>query len=144
MGIVVGDDQATRSMSKAGLDFGDEFDCANVEQFPIMNEEFGIDDIAEGTEASTEQSKAMSMDKIAEAMHTDVEVPYASDLYAKVMKIEGFEFDFFDDAFGILNDDDKLSRTFLARNERGRRKMPMTKAAGLEPRNDDLDLADFS
>ncbi|KAF8378235.1 hypothetical protein HHK36_029574 [Tetracentron sinense] len=118
MGIVVGDDQATGSMAKAGLDFGDEFDCANVEQFPRMNEEFGIDDIAEGTEASTEQSKgpqatsstsrrhgkkprvcdelvqiidrvATSMDKIAEAMHTDIEAAYASDLYAKVMKIEG-------------------------------------------------------
>ncbi|KAF8395453.1 hypothetical protein HHK36_019399 [Tetracentron sinense] len=120
--------------------------------FAPMNEEFGIDDIAEGTEASTEQNKgpqatsstskhhgkkprvsdelvqmidhiATCMDKIAEAMHIDVEAAYASELYAKVMRIEGFEFDFLDDAFRILHGDDKLSRAFLARNERGRRKM---------------------
>ncbi|KAF8403558.1 hypothetical protein HHK36_011662 [Tetracentron sinense] len=168
MGIVVGEDQATGSMAEAGLDFGDEFDCANVEQFPRMNKEFGIYDIAKVTEASIEQSKgpqatsstsrrhgkkprvsdelvqiidrvATSMDKIAKAMHIDVEAAYASDLYAKVMKIEGFEFDFLDDAFRILNGDDKLSRAFLARNERGKRKMleKMVNKDGLAL-NDDL------
>ncbi|KAF8394176.1 hypothetical protein HHK36_020383 [Tetracentron sinense] len=33
------------------------FDFANGEQFPRMNEEFGIENIAKGIEASTEQSK---------------------------------------------------------------------------------------
>ncbi|KAF8397078.1 hypothetical protein HHK36_015985 [Tetracentron sinense] len=100
-------------MAKVDLDFGDEVDYANVEQFPIMNEEFGINNIVEGTEASTEQSKghqttssksrrhvkkprmsdelvqmidlvATNMGKITEAMHPDVEAAYASDLYAKL------------------------------------------------------------
>ncbi|KAF8391118.1 hypothetical protein HHK36_023419 [Tetracentron sinense] len=66
---------------------------------------------------------ATNLGKIAETLHRGAEAAYALNLYAKVMKIEGFEFEFLDDVFGILNGDDKLSRAFLVRNERGRRRM---------------------
>ncbi|KAJ4973896.1 hypothetical protein NE237_007070 [Protea cynaroides] len=68
---------------------------------------------------------ASKIEKLAEALTQGDESAsaFSDRLYKEVMKIDAYDSKMLDDVFRVLNDNDKLARAFLSRDDNGRRRM---------------------
>ncbi|XP_077239294.1 uncharacterized protein LOC143880298 isoform X2 [Tasmannia lanceolata] len=151
MCVVVGNDQPNGSMAKAVIELDSKDPIEDTPNFFKPPIELDGEEALEGIESSSKSKRGATsstasqgkqkkprttddmvemmalivsnMEKIAKAMIPNSDYEAASDLYMQVRKLEGYSDEDIDDIFDILNGDDKLARSFMAKGEQSRRRM---------------------